>query len=411
MVVLLYSTLKKQPNYSVQPNNETNIPTNIPTNLTTNIPTTKQPSYHHNELLGGGFYLSTTDINDSGSNGFKIFKAFSDICYKGYSVKKTQEKKHEYRSTQMFYDSVAKGTGLSGKLTGEFTMGFTLNIKTNSLSSGSVDIAGSSVEVSTEVKVSLLDENCYKSSIVAFTDEFMEYFDSLPPVIDKPWLRKSWKQYDTFLKQFGSHFVVRIVLGAYVHQCSLVKIFFNYSPRLLNAKSCLGFDKSAEHLKTCDDVTKEEYTKSRYMSASSYLVVRGGKDETRNKYQEKKTLQLLRQILNEARNFSSPVRFEYKPVWDVLMMQFNYDTKRYAIAANLKQYFYGFKDFGCTLKASGKIKLRSFEYRKRNLRMPIFQCVLINKGCHTPSACHIGGGGFVTYCYGSSLRIRHCCTL
>ena len=34
--------------------------------------------------------------------------------------------------------------------------------------------------------------------------------------------------------------------------------------------------------------------------------------------------------------------------------------------------------------------------------MPIFQCVLINKGCHSDYDCHIGGGGFVTYCYGSS---------
>ena len=406
MALPTYFTLKNQLTYPSERTNNTIKPTNIPTNITTNtptnIPTTKQPNYHYDQLLGGGFFLPTTDINDPASNGFKIFRTFSYACYKGHPVKETQEKKHQYHSTQMFYDSVATGTGLSSKLTGEFTMGTTLNIKTNSLSSGSVDIAGSSLEVSTVVKTLFLDENCYKSLTVPFTDEFMKQFDSLTPIIDKPWLPKGWKQYDTFLKQFGSHFVVRVTLGAYVQQWTFAKKTSHYSARMLKVKTCLEFAESSQHLKACNDVTKEEYQMSKSMSTSSYLVVKGGKDETRNKYQEKKTLQLLRQILNEARNFSSPVSFKYKPVWDVLMMQFHSDTKRYAIAANLKQYFYGFKDFGCTLKTSGKTKLRSFEYRNRNLVMPIFQCVLINKGCHSDYDCHIGGGGFVTYCYGSS---------
>ena len=65
---------------------------------------------------------------------------------------------------------------------------------------------------------------------------------------------------------------------------------------------------------------------------------------------------------------------------------------------NLIQYYYGFKDFGCSLQTSGSIKLRSFKYRKRDLKMPIFQCMLINKGCHSDSDSHIGGEETVTYC-------------
>lgn len=206
MALPTYITFKNQLTYPSERTNNTIKPTNIPTNITTNtptnIPTTKQPDYHYDQLLGGGFFLPTTDINDPASNGFKIFRTFSDTCYKGHPVKETQEKKHQYHNTQMFYDSVATGTGLSAKLTGEFTMGTTLNIKTSSLSSGSVDIAGSSLEVSTVVKTLFLDENCYKSLTVPFTDEFMKQFDSLTPIIDKPWLPKGWKQYDTFLKQF-----------------------------------------------------------------------------------------------------------------------------------------------------------------------------------------------------------------
>ena len=69
---------------------------------------------------------------------------------------------------------------------------------------------------------------------------------------------------------------------------------------------------------------------------------------------------------------------------------------------NLIQYYYGFKDFGCSLQTSGSTKLRSFKYRKRDLKMPIFQCMLINKGCHSDSDSHIGGEETVTYCHISS---------
>ena len=84
------------------------------------------------------------------------------------------------------------------------------------------------------------------------------------------------------------------------------------------------------------------------------------------------------------------------------MIKFRNNTRRYAIASNLKQYHYGLRDFGCTFQKNGNTKMRSFDYRVRKITQPIFQCFLINKGCHSNSDCHIGGAGTVTYCYGSS---------
>ena len=66
------------------------------------------------------------------------------------------------------------------------------------------------------------------------------------------------------------------------------------------------------------------------------------------------------------------------------------------------QYFQGLKDFGCTLQTSGDTKLRWFEYRSRDAKSPIFQCKLINEGCHKNFDCKTGAGGTVTYCYGPS---------
>ena len=153
-------------------------------------------------------------------------------------------------------------------------------------------------------------------------------------------------------------------------------------------------------LKTCLGVTRDEYEKYKDFSKSNKLEIKGGNDETRNKFLTNKTRQLLEQILNEGRKLSSPVRYKYKPIWDVLLMKFYNDTARHAIAMNLMQYYYGSKDFGCSLQTSGNAKLRSFEYHEQDPKMPIFKCMLINKGCHRNSDCHIGGAGTVTYCYG-----------
>ena len=69
---------------------------------------------------------------------------------------------------------------------------------------------------------------------------------------------------------------------------------------------------------------------------------------------------------------------------------------------NMKQYYEGFLDFGCTLKEIGDLKARRFKYRDDDSRFPIFQCELTKEGCHSDSDCHRGPNFFATYCYGST---------
>ena len=291
---------------------------------------------------------------------------------------------------------------MSPLLKGKFTMGVTLNRKTNFLSSGSIEIKGMSIDIATHVKSLFLDESCFKNTKTEFTDEFMKFFDSLPVIVNQPWLSVSWQQYDTFLKTFGSHFVVQVLFGASVRQWTFAKSSHQYDSRKLLVKACIDSNAVTLNLKTCLGVTRDEYKKYKDLYASNYLEISGGNDQTRNKFSTNKTRQLLQQILNEGRKLSSPVGYKYKPIWDILLMRFYNDTRRHAIAINLIQYYHGFKDFGCSLQTSGNTKLRSFEYRERDLNMPIFQCILINKGYHSDSDCHIGGAGTVTYCHGSS---------
>lgn len=125
-------------------------------------------------------------------------------------------------------------------------------------------------------------------------------------------------------------------------------------------------------LGTYVDATKEEYEKYKDISTSNYVVVRGGKNETRSKFQTNETRKLVKKLFNDGRTLSSPLSFKYKPVWDILMTKFRNNTESYPIAINIKQYYYGLRDFGCTFQKNGNIKMRSFDFRVRKITQPIF---------------------------------------
>ena len=357
------------------------------------------------EILGRSFYLPDIDIYNPKSNGFKVFRSIKPSCYKSKELRETKEQKTYYSNTQEFYKFLGAYGGLSGSIRGKFTMGVTLEAKAEKSSGGSVDVNGMSVEKYSLVKSLFLDENCFKNSEVEFTNDFMKAFDSLPLTINKPWLVHSWRHYRWFLKKFGSHFTVQLHLGASVRQWTFAKITDSYSKEDINARACLDFSEIRGNIDACVGFSKADFARYKTKDASSHLEVRGGKDDTRNKFSIRKSEKLLVQILNEGRQIYSPVRYKYKPIWNIILTKFHNNTDRYAKAINLMQYYVGYEDFGCTYIEFGGTKVRSFEYQSKDHRNPSFKCVLINKGCHKDSDCNVdgfAGFGFQTHCYGSS---------
>lgn len=357
------------------------------------------------EILGRSFYLPDIDIYNPKSNGFKVFKSINPSCYKSKALHETKEKKAYYSNTQEFYTSVGADGGLSGSIIGKFTMGVTLGAKAKKSFGGSVDVNGMSIEKYSLVKSLFLDENCFKNSQVEFTNDFIKTFDSLPLTINKPWLANSWRHYRWFLRKFGSHFTVQLQLGASVKQWTFAKITNSYSQEDINFRACLDFSEIRGNIDACVGFSNSDFKTEKAKDASSHLEVRGGKDDTRNKFSIRKSEKLLEQILNEGRQIYSPVRYRYKPIWYIILTKFHNNTERYAKAINLMQYYVGYEDFGCTYIESGGTKLRSFEYQSNDPRNPSFKCVLIKKGCHKNSDCQIDGVlglGFRTHCYGPS---------
>ena len=151
--------------------------------------------------------------------------------------------------------------------------------------------------------------------------------------------------------EVGNHMKISLRISSHILlcKCCLEPLYDN--GHLLNTllvKVCIDFNAVILKLKTCLGVTKDEYKKYKDLKTSYVLEIKVGNDETRNKFRTNKTPQLLEQILNEGRKLSSPVRYKYKPIWDIKLMAFYNGTTRHAIAMNLMQYYYGLKDFCCS---------------------------------------------------------------
>ena len=359
--------------------------------------------------VGQSFYLREKDILSPLLGGVHIFKKLDDCCYQWRKQQVTIDHRSAYKDTDSFYNQIASDSSLSLKLTGVFTMGATLNVKTRSMSSGSTDIKGESINVGTYVNTSYINQECFKGSTSELTDDVINMFDTLPFNIQNPWLSGSWAPYETFLKTFGSHFVTATRLGVVVRQWTFSKAESGYTSKQLNIRACVDFAGPTRvgllQSTACSGINKTDENSVAHLETSNYLEIQGGSDETRNRYRTSRSQEDLNQLLNEGRAMQSPTSYEYMAIWDILMIKFYDHSTRFAKAMNLMHYYQGYADFGCSYLANtaGDLKLRAFDYSEVDSTptIPVFQCTLINEGCQSDNDCHIPTGS-VTYCYGNS---------
>ena len=188
----------------------------------------------------------------------------------------------------LYFINVTAETGIFLNLQGKFTMGLTLDAKTKHLSEGTTYVQEISIDISTFVRSTFLDESCFKRSSIEFTNEFMKFCDSLPVVIEKAWLSESWLIYDQFLKNFGSHFIVQVLSGASVRQWTFMKSISRYRQRELKVKSYIDLGALVLKINSCSGTAKKDTSTYKSLITSSHLDLQGGKYETRNKFKQKK---------------------------------------------------------------------------------------------------------------------------
>ena len=113
----------------------------------------------------------------------KIFKAFPNHCFITTDLRLTTTKADTYKNTESFYKKVSSDTNIHLSIAALFTMGATLNVKTNALTAGEKDVMGSSIEILTHTRSISLDENCYKSQSSPLTEDITKAFGDLPEFI------------------------------------------------------------------------------------------------------------------------------------------------------------------------------------------------------------------------------------
>ena len=351
-------------------------------------------------------YLPDADLYSDTLDGIQIWEPFPTHCFNIKTVGKTGQRSDYYENIDSFYKRIASDTGVSINLAGKRTMGATLNVKSESLSSGTTKVMGASFEIYTHTRSISLNSNCFKTSAGQLTKEILTDFDALPTTIEEPANTESWQHYDIFLKRWGTHFTDQVIMGSSLRQWTFAKSSESYSMESLQVKACIDLFAFASDVPTkfdsCSEIMKESAAESSHMATSYNLEIRGATDETRNKLIMKRSPELVEKLLNEGSTMEKPLEYKYIPLWDIFLMKYGYNKNRSKIAMNMKQYYEGMLDFGCTLIEIGGVKARRFKYRNDDNRFPIFQCELAKEGCRSDSDCHIGPSLSVTYCYGDT---------
>ena len=355
-------------------------------------------------------YLPNDDIYSPILNGMNIFKPFPNSCFKSQGLRITRTKVDNYINTQSFYRKVTSDTNVALSIAGRFTMGVTLNVKTDSMTAGRKEVMGSSIEILTHTRSIFLDENCYKGPSSLLTDNILKVFDDLPETISKPWLSRSWWQYELFFKRFGTHFRTEVLMGSSLRQWTFATFSESLTMRALQVKACFDLlgkasSKITITLKACSGFTEEDFAKYSKIATSYNLEIRGGTDATRNALRGKQTAQLIEKLLNEGRKMESPVTYKYQSIWDIFSIKYINDSRRLRIAENMKHYYMGYRDYGCTHVKIHGLSARKFHYVNDDMTRPSFECVLASKGCHSNGDCHGDSTSFAdkdAYCYGDT---------
>ena len=303
-----------------------------------------------------------------------------------------------YKNTQSFYSSVAINVNLGITLEAGFTLGFTLDYVSKRISDVNRTVAGNMLEIVASTYQSTLYEDCLMSE-ENLEPSFLFEFAQLPTQIDRPWWPTEWVKYEAFLKRYGSHMVSSIIYGASIKQMAFAESKNEYTERDFHINCCLQLGGSMETVtidfNICAGITKEEIKRVKHMSMSDSLVIRGGSDETRNALIGKRTAELIKQFMSEAKKTNSTIEFKFTSIWDIMKGASMMTSDNYLRAVNLENFYLGYKNYGCKFQMSGNQILQVFNHSRFSTpEMPVYECSLGPDGCHSDHDCHYAIGVF-----------------
>ena len=194
---------------------------------------------------------------------------------------------------------------------------------------------------------------------IALSEDFKNSFSNLPVFVQDAHDDQSWAPFQRFMSKWGSHIVTSAYTGAVYQSWSSARSEYNYKQWQMTAKACVKAEgiKGQGAIEACAGYSQEERQESTKLTTTDTKRVKGGTADTRSKLASSPAdSNLLQKFLSEDSADEQPVRYEYLPVWELLLSRFkdgSDDFKR-ALALQVLQ----------TLSISSSHRLRSLNLHR-----------------------------------------------
>ena len=201
-----------------------------------------------------------------------------------------------------------------------YTLGFSLQVVTNSKSSETNKVSGMSLNALAINEKILLRRGCLKGDEATLKEQFVKEVELLPEKIEKPWQKSSWEPYHSFLKTHGSHVVTSVTLGASFRQMTFAESSKSYSERDFEVKSSLSLagptTAGVVGIKACTNISESEESTASKISTTDKALVLGGSPDTRNRLldQKRRSPEEIQKFLNEASQTPSSIEHTFASI-------------------------------------------------------------------------------------------------
>ena len=358
--------------------------------------------------LGKGVNLPTINLldDDFSENQRSIFESFPSECIKTKKLQTTRNSPFDsYETVKDFYSKVGTEANLKAQLHSTYTLSTTLSSITSHLDK---KLVGHRLLISNSIEKIFVNKDCFNDKNKAkLSKGFVQTFEALPLKIQTPWKDISWRIYNDFLNNYGSHVITSVTRGSSIKLFVFAKGSESYKKRDYLARLCTSIVKPPKDyqeldIEQCKSLTKKEIERGNAIDVKNVKsVLQGGITATRNKLETRRTAKQIEKFLNEADKADSPTEYTFTSIWNILKNRFK-QGNNYCRAVNLMYYFHGFLNFGCQLKESPGVVLQKFDYTASSTENdPEFSCTLAKEGCHKKRDCVNTGGDSCT-CRGES---------
>ena len=258
-----------------------------------------------------------------------------------------------YKNTEEFYSSMTTYSGLENSLQTDFSLSQTLDQASENIGGTDRRVTGNSLYFVASRRQEMLAQVCliYEKY---FDETFLNSFQSLPVNIPQPWMASDWKEYDIFLKKYGSHVFKSVWVGSMINQMAFAETSQSYTELDFQVKCCL--------------------------TVPGYTISVWSLDAT-----------------------NAAIQYVLTATWDIL--QFLYvgrDTDNFIRAINLEYYYLGFLNYVCNYQTAGGQDVQMFNLATgASPTSPQYECSLAPEGCHSNEDCHVKAFSRCR-CYGTS---------